>query len=192
MDTDWSDIRRPFMSPKTASDIILNSDNYKLDELTESFEDINEKDIKFSTNFELPLTKGRFANKLKFGAKIVDKNKEKEVDFYEYSPTDEYKDDFMTEAMNNLLVQNRDGYMAGDRYRVGSLPDKEFVGRIDLTSNNWEKEEKLDEEAENFDAHETVTAGYVRFDQQTRKTLETDGWFTFRKYTCNIQWIYLR
>lgn len=169
MDTDWSDIRRPFMSPKTASDIILNSDNYKLDELTESFEDINEKDIKFSANFELPLTKGRFANKLKFGAKIVDKNKEKEVDFYEYSPTDEYKDDFMTEAMNNLLVQNRDGYMAGDRYRVGSLPDKEFVGRIDLTSNNWEKEEKLDEEAENFDAHETVTAGYVRFDQQLGK-----------------------
>ena len=92
MNTDWSDIRRPYMSPVDGQNILLdkNNDNgFELDELTEQFEDINEKDLKFSANFELPLAKGKYSNKLKFGAKVVDKNKDMWIDFYEYSPTDE-------------------------------------------------------------------------------------------------------
>lgn len=37
-------------------------------------------------NFRLPFRNG---NKLKFGAKVVRKTKDKEVDFYEYTPKDE-------------------------------------------------------------------------------------------------------
>ena len=59
MSTDWSDIRRPYMSPSDNSeDILLNSGNtngFELDEFTEQFEDIKEKDLKFSANFQLPL-----------------------------------------------------------------------------------------------------------------------------------------
>lgn len=168
MNTDWSDIRRPYMSPADGQDILLNATNsneFELDELTEQFEDIKEKDLKFSLNFELPLAKGRYANKLKFGAKVVDKDKNKWIDFYEYKPTDE--DAFLTDALGHLQNEDRDGYMAGDRYKVGNFVEKEYVGDLNLTdANSFEQETKYDEMCENFEAHETVSAGYLRFDQQ--------------------------
>ena len=171
MNTDWSDIRRPYMSPADGQDILLNATNsneFELDELTEQFEDIKEKDLKFSLNFELPLAKGRYANRLKFGAKVVDKDKNKWIDFYEYKPTDE--DAFLTDALGHLLNENRDGYMGGDRYKVGNFVEKEYVGDLNLTdANSFEQETKYDEMCENFEAHETVSAGYLRFDQQLGK-----------------------
>lgn len=171
MNTDWSDIRRPYMSPADGQDILLNATNsneFELDELTEQFEDIKEKDLKFSLNFELPLAKGRYANKLKFGAKVVDKDKNKWIDFYEYKPTDE--DAFLTDALAHLQNEDRDGYMAGDRYKVGNFVEKEYVGDLNLTdANSFEQETKYDEMCENFEAHETVSAGYLRFDQQLGK-----------------------
>ncbi|WP_287642162.1 TonB-dependent receptor [Bacteroides sp.] len=171
MNTDWSDIRRPYMSPADGQDILLNATNsneFELDELTEQFEDIKEKDLKFSLNFELPLAKGRYASKLKFGAKVVDKDKNKWIDFYEYKPTDE--DAFLTDALGHLQNEDRDGYMGGDRYKVGNFVEKEYVGDLNLTdANSFEQETKYDEMCENFEAHETVSAGYLRFDQQLGK-----------------------
>ena len=171
MNTDWSDIRRPYMSPADGQDILLNATNsneFELDELTEQFEDIKEKDLKFSLNFELPLAKGRYANKLKFGAKVVDKDKNKWIDFYGYKPTDE--DAFLTDALGHLQNEDRDGYMGGDRYKVGNFVEKEYVGDLNLTdANSFEQETKYDEMCENFEAHETVSAGYLRFDQQLGK-----------------------
>lgn len=168
MESDFSDIRRPFIKPVGATDYLLEADNasgFELDELTEQFEDIKEKDLKFGANFELPLRQGTFGNKLKFGAKVVDKDKHKDIDFFEYKPLDE--EAFTADALGHLHNQDRDGYMAGDRYKVGNFVDKQYIGAIDVNdANRFEKEEKLDEEAENFKAHETVTAGYLRFDQQ--------------------------
>ena len=170
MNTDWSDIRRPYMSALNADELVMNADDYGLDELTESFEDIKEKDLKFSLNFELPLAKGKFGNKLKFGAKIVDKDKRKDVTFYDYEPTGDYESTFMTDALAHLQNQNRDGYMAGDRYKVGDAFTKEFLGSLPFSdSSKFEGEENLEEEGGNFKAHETVSAGYIRFDQQLGK-----------------------
>lgn len=168
MTTDWSDIRRPYMYATDGNNILLtqdNSNNFELDELTEQFEDIKEKDLKLSVNFELPITEGLFANKLKFGAKVVDKNKNKWIDFYEYSPNDENA--FISNAFSTLHSENRSGYMAGNHYKVGNFTTKEFIGNLNLNDANvFEKETKYDEMAENFEAHETVSAGYLRFDQQ--------------------------
>lgn len=168
MNTDFSDIRRPFMSAINSDDLLLNSSNsngYEFDELTESFEDIKEKDLKFSANFEVPLKSGEFANRLKFGAKVVDKHKEMDIDYYDYTPLD--KDAFNADALGHLYSQNRNGYMAGERYQVGNFVDKEYVGDINVNdASKFKKEEKYDEEAENYKAQETVTAGYIRFDQQ--------------------------
>ncbi len=171
METDFSDIRRPFMSPVDGNDYLLdatNSAGFELDELTEQFEDIKERDMKFSANFELPIVQGRFANKLKFGAKVVDKDKDKWIDFYQYMPINE--DAFVNNALGVLVNQDRDGYMAGNRYKVGNFVDKGYIGDIDVNDASlFEEEIKYDEMAENFEAHETVTAGYLRFDQQLGK-----------------------
>lgn len=168
MSTDFSDIRRPYMSALNEGDLLLNSGNtngYEFDELTESFEHIKEKDFKLGLNFEIPLVSGEYANRLKFGAKIVDKHKKMDIDFYDYSPVDEAG--FTDDALGHLSSQSRDGYMAGDHYQAGNFVDKEYVGNLDVNDPSvFNKEEKYDEEAENYKAQETVTAGYVRFDQQ--------------------------
>ena len=51
------------------------NDEFSLKELTEQQEDIKEQDLKFSANFKLPFKNG---NKLKFGAKVVRKTKDKD------------------------------------------------------------------------------------------------------------------
>ena len=170
MSTDWSDVRRPYLSARNADELSPDADSYGLDELTESFEDIKEKDIKLSANFELPLREGMYANKLKFGAKVVDKDKKKDVTFFDYEPTSAYEPTFTAEALASLSDQSRDGYMAGSRYKVGDAFSKKYLGSLALTNPDlFDGEENLEEEGGNFKAHETVTAGYVRFDQQIGK-----------------------
>ncbi|MBP1615992.1 MAG: cirA 5 [Bacteroidetes bacterium] len=164
---DLSDERKPFYTPQSGYTTTL-SDKFSLKELTEEQEDIQEKDLKFSLNFELPMSKGKYSNKLKFGGKIVDKNKDKVKDYYEYTPLDE--DGFNSASLSNTVAQNRDGFMAGDKYKAGSFISKEYVGGLDLNNSSlFEKEQNQEEIAASYEAQETVTAGYFRFDQNIGK-----------------------
>ena len=166
-DMDLSDERQPFASPKTGSTMTLN-DEFSLKELTEQQEDIKEQDLKFSANFKLPLKNG---NKLKFGAKVVRKTKDKEVDFYEYSPLDE--DAFMTNSLANTVDQTNKNFMPNNKYQAGIYASKEYTGSLDLNNASlFEKEQVQEELAGNFNARETVTSGYLRFDQKLTKDVE--------------------
>lgn len=161
-----TDERRPIMTPADGdASIALQSDNgFGLDELTQSQQDIKEEDLKFNANFSLPMTQGLFGNNLSFGAKIVAKSKKKDIDFYDYEPVDE--DAFDNRSLSNLSDQTRSGYMAGD-YKAGSFVTKEYLGSLDLDNSSlFGKEQNIEEEAGNYKANETVTAGYVRFDQR--------------------------
>ena len=167
MDMDLSDERQPFASPKTGSTMTLN-DEFSLKELTEQQEDIKEQDLKFSANFKLPFKNG---NKLKFGAKVVRKTKDKEVDFYEYSPLDE--DAFMTNSLANTVDQTNKNFMPNNKYQAGIYASKEYTGSLDLNNASlFEKEQVQEELAGNFNARETVTSGYLRFDQKLTKDVE--------------------
>jgi TonB-dependent receptor len=166
-DMDLSDERQPFASPKTGSTMTLN-DEFILKELTEQQEDIKEQDLKFSANFKLPFKNG---NKLKFGAKVVRKTKDKEVDFYEYSPLDE--DAFMTNSLANTVDQTNKNFMPDNKYQAGIYASKEYTGSLDLNNASlFEKEQVQEELAGNFNARETVTSGYLRFDQKLTKDVE--------------------
>ena len=166
-DMDLSDERQPFASSKTGSTMTLN-DEFSLKELTEQQEDIKEQDLKFSTNFKLPFKNG---NKLKFGAKVVRKTKDKEVDFYEYSPLDE--DAFMTNSLANTVDQTNKNFMPNNKYQAGIYASKEYTGSLDLNNASlFEKEQVQEELAGNFNARETVTSGYLRFDQKLTKDVE--------------------
>ena len=118
-DMDLSDERQPLATPGTGSTLTL-SDKFSLKELTEQQEDIKEEDMKFSANFKASLNNGA---KLKFGAKVVRKTKEKEIDFYEYTPKDE--DAFMTNSLKNTVDQSTDKFMPSDKYQVGTFASKE-------------------------------------------------------------------
>ena len=120
-DIDLSDIRRPYASAEAGSTLILNN-NFSLQELTEQQEDIVEKDLKFSMNFKLPLVKGFYSNQLRFGAKVVDKSKDKDLEFYDYEPVDEKA--FNSNSFSNTNEQNRNGYMPGKNTKQGHLSAK--------------------------------------------------------------------
>lgn len=168
-DIDLSDIRRPYASVQAGSTLILNND-FSLQELTEQQEDIVEKDLKFSMNFKLPLVKGFYSNQLRFGAKVVDKSKDKDLEFYDYEPVDEKA--FNSNSFSNTNEQNRNGYMPGEKYKAGTFISKEYVGGLDLNNSNlFNKTENPEELAGEYKARETVTAGYLRFDQNFGKKL---------------------
>ena len=168
-DIDLSDIRRPYASAQAGSTLILNND-FSLQELTEQQEDIVEKDLKFSMNFKLPLVKGFYSNQLRFGAKVVDKSKDKDLEFYDYEPVDEKA--FNSNSFSNTNEQNRNGYMPGEKYKAGTFISKEYVGGLDLNNSNlFNKTENPEELAGEYKARETVTAGYLRFDQNFGKKL---------------------
>ena len=168
-DIDLSDIRRPYASAQAGSTLILNN-NFSLQELTEQQEDIVEKDLKFSMNFKLPLVKGFYSNQLRFGAKVVDKSKDKDLEFYDYEPVDEKA--FNSNSFSNTSEQNRNGYMPGEKYKAGTFISKEYVGGLDLNNSSlFNKTENPEVLAGEYKARETVTAGYLRFDQNFGKKL---------------------
>lgn len=164
---DLSDERKPFATPKEGSTLTL-SDAFGLKELTEQQQDINEQDLKFSTDFKLPFKNG---NKIKFGLKMVRKTKDKEVDFYEYTPMDE--DAFMQNSLKNSVNHSKSNFMPGSKYQAGSYASNSYVGSLDLNNASlFEKEVVQEELAGNFEARETVTSGYIRFDQKLTKRIE--------------------
>lgn len=166
-DIDLSNERQPFASPKDGSTMTLN-DEFSLKELTEQQEDIKEQDLKFSANFKLPFKNG---NKLKFGAKVVRKTKDKTVDFYEYSPLDE--DTFMENSLKNTVDQSNKHFMPNSKYQTGIYASKEYTGALDLNNPAlFEKEQVQEELAGNFEARETVSSGYVRFDSKITDRIE--------------------
>lgn len=165
-DIDLSDERQPYATPKAGSTMTLN-DQFGLKELTEQQQDIQEKDLKFNVNFKASLSN---SSKLRFGAKIVSKTKEKVVDFYEYTPLDE--DAFMEKSLQNTVNQSTDKFMPSKKYQTGTFASNEYTGSLDLNNPSlFDKEQVQEELAGNFEAHETVTSGYVRFDQRFAKNV---------------------
>lgn len=166
-DLDLSSERWPLATPKDGSKMLLDED-FSLKEVTEQQEDIKEEDLKFKLDFKLPLTKGSWGNSLRFGGKFVRKSKDKEIDFYEYTPLD--KETFNQESIASALYQNRDGFMPDNAYQPGRFVSKENLGTLDLNNPSlFEKEQVAEELATNFNARETVSAGYLRFDQKLGK-----------------------
>jgi len=166
-DVDLSDERRPFAKPLDGYTMTLGND-FKLKELTEQQEDIVEQDLKIATNFKLPFKNG---NKLKFGAKIVRKTKDKDIDFYEYTPLD--KKAFMQNSLENITDQTNSHFMPDSKYRAGLYASKEYTGSLNLDDPSlFEKEQIQEELATNFNARETVSSGYIRLDTHLTRNIE--------------------
>lgn len=136
-----------------------------INELTNSDQTIAENEVKFRVNFELPLNTGSFANSLKVGAKYVAKDKEREVHCYDFSGV--YEDQFGTEWTNHLSGQVRKGFMVGDIYPLNTpFVLREYLGDLTLDPSMEGVSELYEEASGNYDAKETVSSAYIRFDQK--------------------------
>lgn len=149
--------RQPYTTVALPS---ITDEGWEIDELTNQDEDIVENEYKARLDFELPIAKGKFGNKLKFGGKYTNKDKEKTISFYEYDG-DELLGDWRTQVAYKV----RDGFMPGSFYPIGSpFISNDFLGGLTLSPSFGE--EVLEEEAGNYDVREQIVAGYLRFDQK--------------------------
>ncbi len=167
---DITDTRQPFAVPEEGSTMTLY-DSYSLKELTQQQEDIVEKDFKAALDFKARLSE---RSKIKFGFKFVNKTKDKDVDFYEYTPID--KKSFNAEAFANTVNESTRHFMPSSKYRTGIFVDKEFLGSLDLDDKDrFEREQISEELAGNYNARENVTSVYARIDSRLADNLDFTG-----------------
>ncbi len=153
-------------------------ENMGFDEITEEQEDVMEKNFKASVKFELPLQTGEYGNKLRFGAKLGIKDKSFDKDYYTYEPTgadddakDAAEDAFVAQLLQHTKDATRDGFYPGDEYVAGAFINPSFLGSLKFNEGstsiaNFKGKQVIEEIAATYDATETVSAGYVRFDQK--------------------------
>jgi TonB-dependent receptor len=146
--------RFPVVRPSFASDVAL--DRFSLKEITEENQFTEEKDINFVANFKLPIQKGEF----KFGGRFRAKNKDRDNNFFELSPTDNAFDDFSSLPLSNQTDAN---FLAGERYIAGVYVDPAFLGSLNFNDDSSFEKESIASEflGGNYDVKEDVFAGYA-------------------------------
>ena len=155
---DLANPRKPFISAP-GQDLSL----FALDKLTEQHDYTDEDEYSAKINARVPLSaiasqKGR----LHFGLKARIKSKERDNEFFEYTPVD---------GLPSLLDMERAVYdkplTQGGRYIPGSFVSKKWLGSVNLNdAAAFEKEADPSEYlVNNYKAKEQIYAGYLRWDQ---------------------------
>lgn len=158
---DLSDPNEPWAYPLEGSTMTLN-EGFALKELTEQTQSIVEQDYKAALDVESALTN---RTKLKFGAKYVAKTKQRERDFYEYTPTD--MAGFLQDALTHTVNQSSDEFMPSSKYQAGQFIDKRYVGGLDLNDGAlFTKAQVASELAANYEAREDVASVYAMMDSR--------------------------
>ena len=162
--------REPFATAKEGFTMILD-DDFSLKELTQQQETIKEQDFKVALDFNTKLGE---RSKLKFGFKFVNKTKDKDIDFYEYTPLNEKA--FDADAFANTVNQSTDRFMPSAKYQTGTFITKEFLGALNLDDATlFDKSQVAEELAGNYNARENVTSGYVRINSRLSDKIEFMG-----------------
>ncbi len=160
--------RKPLHTSVTAEDFT----DFELDELTEEYQFTEEKDVNFFANFELPANFFNTENgTLKFGVRGRFKNKNRENNFFEYSPLIGNLDNL---SLVNQRVYTGSDFLAGSQYSPGVFASATFLGNLDLNNTaDFEGEAVPDEYlGDNFDVTENVFAGYVMTNQKITDKLD--------------------
>ncbi|MFM9952179.1 MAG: TonB-dependent receptor [Saprospiraceae bacterium] len=160
---DVSDPMFPNVTPVDASDFAPGK--FELDELTEENGFTEEKDMNFRADFSLPAqVAGRYGT-IKFGGRIKVKDKIRDNDFFEFSPlTEQY--DLLDKV--GLTDQTKDNFIPGSQYVAGVFPSADFIGNLNLSDPSQFEGEAVPGEylPGNYQVNETVSAGYVLWNQQ--------------------------
>ena len=150
--------------PSSTKPIPAISDDWEIDELTNSNQKIYENEWKFRLNFALPLTND-LRNMFRFGGKYVSKTKDRETHNFDYA------DAFDGDWQGNMSPQVRDGYMPGDQYPIGTpFINKSYLGDIDFSK--LKGDEILEDASGNYHARENIGSAYVRFDTKIGRKMD--------------------
>lgn len=162
-ENDLSNPRHPMAS--NFSTDLNDFGKMELDELTETYQYTQDRDMSAKLNFTLPFNAaGDWKNGLTFGGSFKSKSKSNNEDLFEYTPVDE--DAFNKMVQDNLQNMTRDNFLPGN-YQLGTFPNRKFFGEIPLANSaDFEEERVLESDFADFDATEKIYAGYLRYDQR--------------------------
>lgn len=156
-DTEAFPLVQPLEAPLAAA--------YGLDELSQSTSSTSEDELGVRLNFRIPMSvipdqKGR----LRFGGRLRFKHKVRDNNFNEYTPIG---DDMADLSLVPTVNWPGDKYFPNAKYVPGFFADKNYVGGLNLTNTSLFEGEDIPDEylADNYTARETITAGYLRWDQ---------------------------
>jgi len=165
--SDFGPSRQPLLTFANAPDLA----DYDFDKVTEQHEKTVEEEFGAKVNFRVPLSvvanqKGR----LRFGARLRLKSKDRNNIFYEYSPIGNINFALDQVPLNDL--RDMDWY-PDNKYAIGVLPSAEFLGNLPLTDPDQFEQEADPSEylAANYHAKENIVAGYLRWDQDLSSKL---------------------
>ena len=165
---DLSDPSNPLSMLRNAADNLAIGFN----ELSEQEQMTFDQDLNARFDLVYPYSQDGF---IKAGGRAKIKHKERDNSFFFYEPID-------GAAFDELgLVPYKDysdpDYLAGSQYAVGQFATPEFLGGLDLTNTaRFEAEDGLEEYiSENYEADETVYAGYAMVNHRLSPQLSVLG-----------------
>lgn len=169
---DYKDPSKYLVTLKNSVDELTLS----LNEIYESNNNTNEKDINGRLDFELPISTNK--GKIQFGARYRGKDKERVNTYDIYDPIIDLGTGGNTMANLPVSRQNERVFLNGEKYVPGNFVTKEFLGGLDLgNASKFEKEDAIAEYiTTNYTAKENITGGYVMADYKlTDKLLAIVG-----------------
>lgn len=148
----------------------LRDEDFSFKSMSENHDNTKEGEYGFKLNLRFPLSvipgqKGR----LRVGTRLRLKDKERVNNYFEYEPITEFGN---LAEISNIKIDGK-GYQPGSKYVPGTFVVNTFLGAQQL--NDASKFDKSDVPSEylavNFNAKETISAGYIRWDQDITKQL---------------------
>ncbi|MFT2010693.1 TonB-dependent receptor [Pontibacter sp. 13R65] len=161
---DLSNPRFPFADSRTP----VSASNLLFNRITENDNYTSEREYSGRVNLRFPFSvvpeqKGR----IRVGGRFRLKEKDRNNNFYRYRPTGTTADQFANLSLIPSHDFSGEGYQAGSQYAPGLFASHTFLGSLDLYNPNLFRESLEGSEflAVNYNAHENITAGYLRWDQ---------------------------
>ncbi|MCP1996856.1 TonB-dependent receptor [Flavobacterium sp. HSC-61S13] len=164
MDENLTDLRKPLIT--TTGE---NSKSFKQAALSENTNNTEESELGAKVNIRFPFSvidgqKGR----LRTGLRIRLKDKERDNDFYSYTPINK-----ITLADVPTTYYDGKGFNPGSQYIAGQFASASYLGGLDLNNTALYKGEQDPAEflAVNYKAKENIYAAYIRWDQDLSNEL---------------------
>ncbi len=164
MDENLTDLRKPLIT--TTGE---NSKSFKQAALSENTNNTEESELGAKVNIRFPFSvidgqKGR----LRTGLRIRLKDKERDNDFYSYTPINK-----ITLADVPTTYYDGKGFNPGSKYIAGQFASASYLGGLDLSNTALYKGEQDPAEflAVNYKAKENIYAAYLRWDQDLSNEL---------------------
>jgi TonB-dependent receptor len=162
---DIADPERPYV--RTATPLGAADLNFR--RLTEQVGNVFENDWTSRASLKIPIDWfGKDKGTLKFGVRYSDKEKQRENDFYRYTPTASTLPLMRTMSLVENGALPLKNFQPGDKYNPGPFATPAYLGNVDIYNTSKFTPSRRFEEflAQNYEAREKITAGFVRLDHR--------------------------